>query len=155
MGIFRKRLLAAAVLFFTAGFVAATPAFAVTVACTASVACSPAATPVTATVSSAFSFSVTINELLPVPGSTTGATTIGPVATTMAFGTIASQGDYDPDGPGGPLLPRPRSQSWPSFQTRASWRNFPMNMFKPVKATSIKEYFKMLPKERREALERS
>jgi uncharacterized protein YdhG (YjbR/CyaY superfamily) len=28
-----------------------------------------------------------------------------------------------------------------------------MNMFKPVKATSVKEYFEMLPKERREHME--
>lgn len=110
MGIFRKRFLAAAVSLFTAGFVAVTPVMAATVTCTQGAACSPAATPVTATVSSAFSFTVTINELLPVAGSTTGATTIGPVATTMNFGALASQGPFDPDG-AGPLPSQPRSMS--------------------------------------------
>jgi hypothetical protein len=60
---------------------------------------------VSANVSSTLTFSVTITELIP-DGS--GGTTIGPVVTTMDFGTLASNGTFDPDG-AGPIAPQPRA----------------------------------------------
>lgn len=54
-----------------------------------------------ANVSSNLSFSVTLTEILS-DGS------IGPVVTTMNFGLLASNGTFDPDGPG-PLPEQPRS----------------------------------------------
>ncbi len=89
MKAFRQRVLIAAVSVFTAGFFAASPAFAVAVACTGT--CAPV---VTATVSSTLTFNVSIVELLPAAG---GGTTIGPAVTAMNFGALASQGKWDDD----------------------------------------------------------
>jgi hypothetical protein len=63
------------------------------------------AVPVSATVPANLSFSVTITELIPDGA---GGTTIGPVVTTMDFGPLASNGTFDPDGPG-PIPPQPRA----------------------------------------------
>ena len=82
------------------GWVAAVP-----VTCTG--ACAPV---VTADVAATLSFNATITELVPVVGGPIGATTIGPVVTDMVFGSLASQGTFDPDG-AGPLPPQPRSMS--------------------------------------------
>ncbi|MBI4342028.1 MAG: hypothetical protein HY599_01530 [Candidatus Omnitrophica bacterium] len=60
---------------------------------------------VSANVSSTLTFSTTITELIP-DGS--GGTTIGPVVQTMDFGSLASNGTFDPDGPGG-VAPQPRA----------------------------------------------
>lgn len=71
---------------------------------------------VTAAVPAGLTFSVTVVELIPVPGSTTGATTIGPVVTAMNFANLASNGTFDPDGTG-PLPAQPRSlNSLKAFQ---------------------------------------
>jgi hypothetical protein len=72
---------------------------------------------VTATVAPALSFSVTINELVPNPATPDPTDTlIGPVVTSMNFGTLASNGTFDPDGPG-PLPPQPRAlNSLKAFQ---------------------------------------
>ncbi len=62
------------------------------------------AVPVTADVPANLSFNATVFELVPNgPG-----TTIGPQVTTMDFANLASNGTFDPDGPG-PLPPQPRS----------------------------------------------
>lgn len=91
MKAFRQRVLIGAVSLFTAGFVAATPAFALAVTCTGT--CAPV---VTATVSSTLSFNVTIVELIPAAG---GGTTIGPAVTAMNFGPLASNGTFtNPQG---------------------------------------------------------
>ena len=86
MKAFRQRVLIAVVSLFTAGFVAATPAFAVAVACTGT--CAPV---VTATVASSLTFNVSIVELLPAAG---GGTTIGSAVTAMSFGPLASNGTF-------------------------------------------------------------
>lgn len=94
----------------TAGLMGATPVFAIDVPCSTGSSCS---VPVTATVSSTLSFNVTIVELLP-DGS--GGTTIGPVVTAMNFGTLASNGTFDPDDDG-PLPPQLRAlNSLKAFQ---------------------------------------
>lgn len=70
--------------------------------------------PVSATVSAALTFTVTILELIP---NGTGGTTLGTTpVTSMAFGTLASNGTFDPDGTG-PLTPQPRAlNSTKAFQ---------------------------------------
>lgn len=100
MKAFRVRVFTAAAVLMTAGFFGAAPVFAVAVPCTGT--CAPV---VTAVVSSTLTFSVTITELIPAAG---GGTTIGPVVTAMDFGTLASNGTFDPDG-AGPLPAQPRS----------------------------------------------
>ena len=65
---------------------------------------------VTAAVSASLAFSVTIAELIPNAGTPDpNDTLIGPIVTSMDFGSLASNGTFDPDGPGGPLAPQPRS----------------------------------------------
>ena len=91
MGLFRQRVAMAAASVLTAGFLAATPVFAVAVPCTGT--CGPV---VTAVVSSSLAFSVTIVELIPQAG---GGTSIGPTVTAMNFGTLASNGTFtNPQG---------------------------------------------------------
>jgi hypothetical protein len=72
---------------------------------------------VTATVSSTLSFTVTINELVPNTATPNPSDTlIGPQVTAMDFGTLASNGNFDPDGTG-PLPPQPRAlNSLKAFQ---------------------------------------
>ncbi len=71
--------------------------------------------PVSATVSSSLTFSVTVVELVPATPPATG-TVLGSTVTTMNFGTLASNGTFDPDG-AGPLPPQPRSlNSTKAFQ---------------------------------------
>ena len=69
--------------------------------------------PVSAQVESKLEFSATVTELIPAAG---GGTTIGPVVTSMGFGVLASNGNFDPDGPG-PIGPQPRAlNSTKAFQ---------------------------------------
>jgi hypothetical protein len=72
---------------------------------------------VTATVTSTLAFSVVINELVPNTATPNPSDTlIGPAVTAMDFGTLASNGLFDPDGTG-PLAPQPRAlNSLKAFQ---------------------------------------
>lgn len=72
---------------------------------------------VSATVASALSFTVTVTELVPNLATTDPTDTlIGPTVTSMGFGTLASNGTFDPDG-SGPLPPQPRAlNSLKAFQ---------------------------------------
>ena len=77
----------------------------------------PITVPVTATVAANLSFSAEIRELVPNTATPDPSDTlIGPVVTNMAFGTLASNGNFDPDG-AGPLPPQLRAlNSTKAFQ---------------------------------------
>ncbi len=68
---------------------------------------------VSATVPANLAFNATIFELVP---NGTGGTDIGPQVSAMNFGNLASNGTFDPDGPG-PQPPQPRAlNSLKAFQ---------------------------------------